>query len=79
MPGSSVFGGVWIVEGDQAALECVQGGLGAVGQVQLGEDVADVALDRALGDHEFTGDLLVAHPSGDQPQYVKLALAQAGQ
>jgi hypothetical protein len=37
-----------LVEGDQALLEAEDGGLGAVGELELGQDAGDVRLDGAV-------------------------------
>src|ERR1051325_11042173 len=51
-------------------------GLGAVVNVELLVDVAHVALDRARGDEELVGDLLVREPPRYVLQDFQLALAQ---
>src|SRR5579863_6592820 len=43
------------------------------GESQLGEDVLDVRVDRALGQEEPPGDLPVAEPVGDQAGDLELA------
>src|SRR5689334_4298096 len=50
--------------------------LGSAGQVQLGEDAADVGAHGALADHSAVGDLLVREPLGDQAQNLDLALGE---
>jgi hypothetical protein len=50
---------------DPAVLGGVEGGLGAVPEPQLPQDVGDVILDRALGDVELLGYLSVGGPGGD--------------
>jgi hypothetical protein len=52
---------------DDALAPGVDGGLGAVGDVQLAQNVVDVALDGALRDDQPLGDLRVAEAIGDQP------------
>src|ERR1700722_1220710 len=42
------------------------GQLGPGGEAQLGEDVLDVRVDRALGEEKPPGDLPVAEAVGDQ-------------
>ena len=46
------------------------GRLDAVLQAELGEDAADVGLDRLLADLQVPGDLPVAVTAGDQPEHV---------
>src|SRR5258708_7231660 len=53
----------------------VDGGLGAVRQVQLAQDVADVVLDCVLADDQLLGDGGVAAAIRDEPQHPLLALA----
>src|SRR5262245_21450801 len=48
-----------LVEGDQVLLEAEDGGLGAVGELQLGQDAGDVGLDGLLADLQGPGDLAV--------------------
>src|SRR5580700_8330451 len=45
------------LRGDQAGLVRVDHGLDTVAQAELGHDVADVSLDRGLGDVPERGDL----------------------
>ena len=52
------------------------GQLDAVVQLQLAEGVLHVVLDRAVGDEQARGDLLVAHPGGHEPKDLGLALGQ---
>src|SRR3954468_7113457 len=47
-----------------------------VPQVELGEDVADVALHRAFTDEQLLGDLGVARPPPDQTEDVDFARRQ---
>lgn len=58
-------------------LERVAHGIGPVAGVDLGEGVVDVRLHRRLLDEEGSGDLRVAQPVCDQPQYVDLAAGEA--
>ena len=53
--------------------------LHAVAHAQLGVDRAQVELDRVRGDREVAGDLLVAHPGGEQRKDLALARAQCGE
>src|SRR3712207_2752351 len=57
---------------DEAAADGYPGGFGAVVGAELGEDLADVELDGALGDEEPLGDLLVAQPPRDEPEHLDL-------
>src|SRR5829696_10428330 len=54
----------------------VDGGLSAVGEVELREDVRDVALNRLLADEEVPGDLGVAEAVGDQAQHLQLPVGE---
>src|SRR5690242_12343357 len=51
-------------------------GGGARGHTELGEDVAQVALDRLLAEDELGGDRLVAVARRDEPQDLQLARAE---
>ena len=51
----------------------VEGGLGAVGDAELGQNGAHVALDRAFSDPKAGGDFFIALASHDQLQYLALA------
>src|SRR6185312_4167421 len=59
---------------DDAQLQCLQHRAGTVAHAELGQDVGNVILDRALGHLERIGDLLVAVTAGQQPQDLGLAL-----
>ena len=61
---------------EQSALVRVRGRRRARPHAQLHEDVAHVALDRALADHELVGDPAVGVPGGDEPQHLELARGQ---
>ena len=52
------------------------GDLGPRAEVELIEDVGDVAVDGPLGESQAPGHLTVAKPLSDQPQYLHLALAE---
>jgi hypothetical protein len=56
--------------------EGVGGGLDAVGEVELVEDVVEVAVDGAFGDAELVGDLAVAEALGDEVEDFLLAGAE---
>ena len=43
----------------------VEGGLGAVGEVELAEDVADVGANGALADDKLVGDVDVGEATRD--------------
>ena len=62
---------------DQAALVGEDDRLDPVAQVQLGQHVGDVGLDRRLPDEELPGDLGVSQAAGDKRQHLGLALSQA--
>jgi len=47
-------------------------GLGAIGQVELAQQVADVCFHRALGDDQLVGDLGVAASLGDEVEHLHL-------
>ena len=64
--------------GSRALADGVGGGLHPVGEVQLLERVVDVVLDRALGDRQLVGDLLVGHAGGDELEDLGLAAGQDG-
>src|SRR5512132_2924103 len=53
--------------------------LGAVGDVQFGEDVGDVVAYRLGTDDEAAGDVAVVSALGDQVQHLPLPLGQLGE
>lgn len=57
---------------DQAELAGAGDRFGAVGRTQLGQDVADVFLDRVHGDDELAGDGLVGGARGQEAQHLHL-------
>src|SRR5512145_3420865 len=59
----------------EAAFHRVHRRLHAAGEVELAQDVLHVDLDRALGDFQLAGDLLVAGTPGEEAE--DLALARA--
>jgi hypothetical protein len=67
-----------LIQMQEAAAEGFGGGLGAVADAQLGEDVADVALDGVLGDVERGADFLVALAGTDEAEDFDFALADIG-
>ena len=54
-------------------LNGIEGGLGAVGDAELGQNGAHVALDSAFSDPKAGGDFFIALASHDQLQYLALA------
>jgi len=62
---------------EQSLLVRVGGCRSARGDAELGEDVAHMAVDRALADHELSGDCLVGLACGNQPQYLQLSHGEA--
>lgn len=56
-----------------SAGEVIHRELGAVGEPLLIEDIADIILDRALGDEEFLGDLAVEETRRDRLDDLELA------
>src|SRR5260221_11455230 len=52
------------------------GGLRAVGEMQLAEDVADMAFHRLFAEDEPLVDLGVAQPLGDQSLHFSIACTQ---
>lgn len=48
-------------------------------QIELGENAADMLLDRALGDPQLPSDARVGAALGHQRQYLSLAWAEPGQ
>src|SRR5690606_25251995 len=61
-----------------AALDGGEDGLGAVGDAELGEDVAQVDLHGALDEAEVGGDLLVAAAARDEAEDLELARRELG-
>src|SRR5690606_26886995 len=53
-----------------------QGGLGAVREVQLHQDVGDVRLHRLLGEHQGAGDLAVGPAVRYQPEHLALPVGE---
>src|SRR5882757_9488770 len=51
--------------------------LGAVGDVELGEDRAHVMVDRVRADDQTAGDLGVRQPFADQPDDIDLSAGEA--
>src|SRR3954447_477626 len=61
-------------DGLSAARQAVvaRGRLGSVGGVQLAQDVLDVELHRALGEHQLPGDVRVREAAGHVLEHVDL-------
>ena len=60
----------------QAQFQCLKDRARAIAHAELGQDIGDVVLDRALGDVQRARDLLVGIAAGHQPQNLGLALGQ---
>src|SRR5215469_12642217 len=52
------------------------GGLGAVGDIELGQDVGDVHADRFLADEQLLGDTPVAEPVGEKREYLPFSFGE---
>ena len=61
---------------DQVQVAGAGDGVTTAGRLQLGEDVADVALDCGQGKEEPSGDLLVGAAGGQESQHLQLALGK---
>src|SRR5262252_10905282 len=61
---------------DQAGFVGEDDGLGAVAEVELGQDPADVGLGGLLGDDQRVADLGIGQTVGDQPQHLGLARSE---
>lgn len=57
-------------------LDGVQGGLGAAGETEFAEDVADVRARGAVRDPKVGRDLLVAQPVAEERQHLKFAFGE---
>lgn len=76
--GSRGVGGAWTAisgSGLRPPAQPVRDRFGAVLRAQFPEDVRDVRFDRALGDHEPTGDQTVGPPCREQFHNLDLACA----
>ncbi len=51
-------------------------GLQAIVHAELVVEVVDVGLDRAVGNHQSIGDLLIGESCGDHAQHFQFALTQ---
>ena len=63
---------------EQAELRRFAGRLGAGATAELGQDVADVHVDRARAEEQLPGDLAVGAPDRDKAQHLELTPRQAG-
>ena len=61
---------------DEPVIEREDDRRGAVAQLELAEDAADVRLHGALTDDQLLGNLRVRSPASDEAQHLKLALRQ---
>ncbi len=61
---------------NEARLVGEDDGLGAVVEVELGEDARDVGLDGGVAYDELAGDVGVGHAAGDEPEHFELARCQ---
>lgn len=68
-----------MARGDQPGLVGGDDRLGAVAEVQLGQDVGDVGLDRRLAETQVGGQLGVGESARQQTQDVELAGGRRGQ
>ena len=64
---------------DEAGFVGEDDGLGAVVEVELGEDACDVGLDGGVADDELAGDVGVGEAARDEPQHLELAWRQLGE
>ena len=51
---------------DESAFVGEDDGLGAVVEVEFGEDAGDVGLDRCVAEDELAGDAVVGEAAGDE-------------
>jgi hypothetical protein len=56
---------------------CRGGGLGTIGDSELGQDVADVHADSLLADERVLGDTPVAEPVGEKREHLPFSLGEA--
>lgn len=78
VPETSASGGL-AFGASHAALRGEQCGLRTVFELELGEDDADVAFDRAFGETEVGGDLAIALAVRDQLQHAAFAVSEGGE
>lgn len=65
-----------LISTNNALAPGVDGGLGPIGQMQLAEDVGDVALDGLLAQVEALRDLRVAQPLGYELEHLHLPVGE---
>jgi hypothetical protein len=65
-----------IIEGRDALLQRVQRGLGATGELQLAEDVADVGANGQFAHNQLCRNVSVAAALCNESQYFQLTLRQ---
>src|SRR5581483_4138093 len=70
--------GLFVVDVEEPLTDGVDHRLHPGVQMELLEDVADVILDRVLGDVELLADLAIALALGDQLEHLELALRERG-
>src|SRR3990172_3044922 len=68
--------GAFLLPGESVS-DGPRGRISAVGDVELAEDVADVAPHRVRADEELLGDFGVGLAAGDEPQDFDLAFGEA--
>jgi len=59
-------------------VDCPDSDLGSRGYLQLGHDVGDVPLRRAVGDYQSFGNLVIAQASGEQSDDLALTRRESG-
>ncbi len=59
-----------------AAMNCVKGGLGAMGQMQLAQNAAHMLARRVFSDNQPMPDFQIGAALGHQGQYFPLSLGQ---
>src|SRR5262249_61107388 len=60
----------------EACLASADDGLGAVGHLQLADDIGHVVAHGLRAEHQSVGDLAVARALGDEIEYLALAVAE---
>jgi hypothetical protein len=66
----------WFSRHDEAGFVGEHDGLGAVTEVQLGQDAADVGFGSLPGDEQGVADLGIGQAAGDQPEHLRLPVGQ---
>ncbi len=64
---------IGVTEGGEAFAQGVERGLRSTRELQLAQDGAHMAADGSFADHEGVGDLLITHPSSQEPKDLELA------